>query len=276
MGHLLVARRQGLNTSLPMFIPFVGALITLKEMPKDVENEAWMALGGPILGSLAAIACVPVFVYTGDKLWLWGASIGIMINLFNLLPVSPLDGGRIIGAVWRGFWVLGAGVLLTLALLRHDLFLLLIFIIALAEIEERYWKFDAHWWLFAAGASVALALLWASPFALLLTALLALNFLSRKRWAKHESERREILQAMLQRINSLLAGNDEELSKPHYRANLLAARADIEGQLNPPALANEYFKIAPAKRFLIGVIYVGLAGALAGLMFWIHSLNAFV
>jgi Zn-dependent protease len=107
MGHVLALRLMGIQASAPMFIPFVGAHIVMKQMPKNAFVEAVAAYGGPLLGTLGAIACVGIGLATENLFWYALASSGFLLNLFNLLPISPLDGGRIIGVISPKLWVLG-------------------------------------------------------------------------------------------------------------------------------------------------------------------------
>ncbi len=114
MGHVFALRIMGIPASAPMFIPFVGAAIVMKQMPKNAFVEAVGAYGGPLLGTLGAIGCVAIGLATGNLFWYALASSGFLLNLFNLLPISPLDGGRIIGVISPKLWVvglLGAGAL---------------------------------------------------------------------------------------------------------------------------------------------------------------------
>ena len=117
LGHVAVAKKQGLPVSAPVFIPFMGALILMKEMPQNAWREAQIALGGPILGSLGAAACWATGAAMDSDLLMALAYVGFFLNLFNLIPVLPLDGGRAIGAVHPVFWVLGAAVLVVAAVL---------------------------------------------------------------------------------------------------------------------------------------------------------------
>jgi Zn-dependent protease len=117
LGHVAVAKYQGLPVSAPVFIPFMGALILMKEMPQNAWREAQVALGGPILGTLGAAACWGLGETMDSDLLVALAYVGFFLNLFNLIPVLPLDGGRAIGAVHPVFWVLGAAVLVAAAVL---------------------------------------------------------------------------------------------------------------------------------------------------------------
>ena len=107
MGHVLEAKRQGLPVSAPMFIPFLGALITLKELPDDVWREARVALAGPIIGTLGACAFWAIGAATDRDFFTAMAYVGFFLNLFNLLPIVPLDGGRAIAALHPAFWLVG-------------------------------------------------------------------------------------------------------------------------------------------------------------------------
>ncbi len=143
LGHVAVAKWQGLPVSAPVFIPFMGALILMKEMPQNAWREAQIALGGPILGSLGAAACLAAGEATDSDLLRALAYVGFFINLFNLIPVLPLDGGRAIGAVHPVFWVLGAAVLVVAAVLWLSPAILVI--VALLGGLELYGR-AKEWW----------------------------------------------------------------------------------------------------------------------------------
>src|ERR671933_2673769 len=91
MGHVIQLRREGVPASAPLFVPFLGAFVGMKRAPKDAATEARVGLAGPILGSLAAAALIPVYVGTGEPFWQALAFTGLLLNLFNLAPVLPLD-----------------------------------------------------------------------------------------------------------------------------------------------------------------------------------------
>jgi Zn-dependent protease len=107
MGHVLAAKRKHLPVSTPAFIPFLGALITMKKQPKDAETEAYVALGGPLLGTFGAVAALLLGMMTGYPVLYAIAMVGFSLNLINLLPIHPLDGGRIVTAISRWLWVVG-------------------------------------------------------------------------------------------------------------------------------------------------------------------------
>ena len=103
LGHYIAARDRGLDVGLPIFLPFVGAWIALKEQPINAETEAYIAYAGPFIGTLGAFACYYMGKATGDPFWLALAKSGFVLNLFNMIPVSPLDGGAVLRHFFRMF-----------------------------------------------------------------------------------------------------------------------------------------------------------------------------
>jgi Zn-dependent protease len=135
MGHYLAARRRGLAVGAPTFIPFVGAWIEMKQMPHDVETEAFVGFAGPLAGTAGALACYWVARQTGSELLLALAYSGCMLNLFNLIPVSPLDGGRITAIISPKIWLAGVPLLAALFFYRPSPMLILIAILAYPQLK---------------------------------------------------------------------------------------------------------------------------------------------
>lgn len=94
-GHALAARMRGIHASFMVFIPFMGGLYAAKRAGKDVVEEAFIGIMGPVVGTLGALVCVGLYFATGSLFWLALASWGFFVNLFNLAPTAPLDGGWI-------------------------------------------------------------------------------------------------------------------------------------------------------------------------------------
>ena len=138
MGHVLEARRQGLPTSAPMFIPFMGALITMKQLPDDVWREARVALAGPIIGTIGAIAFWIVGAATDRDFFTAMAHVGFFLNLFNLLTIVPLDGGRAVAAIHPAFWLVGLLGLVALMVVFPNPILILILVIGGLELWSRW------------------------------------------------------------------------------------------------------------------------------------------
>jgi Zn-dependent protease len=107
VGHAIAIRRAGLEAGWPVFIPFFGAMIALKGMPKSRSDEAAIAYGGPLLGTIASAVLAALYLVSGARLLLALAYIGFILNLFNLIPISPLDGGRIAQVFSRRAWIVG-------------------------------------------------------------------------------------------------------------------------------------------------------------------------
>lgn len=138
MGHAAVMRAQGIKTTPVVFIPMMGAVIGMREMPKNVFAEAQMALGGPILGSIGALACLGLWQATGAPIFVALAYSGFMLNLFNLIPVSPLDGGRAMAAISPWGWLVGIALMVLLFLRVHSLILGFILIVGGMEVFNRW------------------------------------------------------------------------------------------------------------------------------------------
>jgi Zn-dependent protease len=130
-GHLVAARQFGLKVGAPVFIPFMGAVIALKEAPRNAWIEAWVGIGGPLLGSAGALVCHALGEQLNAPLLIGLAWTGYWLNLFNLIPVGQLDGGRIVTALSPWLWLVGAVLMAILAFLRPNmmLFIILAFVI---------------------------------------------------------------------------------------------------------------------------------------------------
>jgi Zn-dependent protease len=140
-GHFLAAKQRSLAVSAPTFIPFVGAWIELKDQPMDVETEAYVASAGPLFGTVAA-----------TLVYLWGREVqsglllaiayaGFFLNFFNLVPLSPLDGGRMTAILSPRIWFLGVPVMIALMFYRPSPLLILICILAIPALKKA-WNFD--------------------------------------------------------------------------------------------------------------------------------------
>ena len=138
MGHYIAARQRGLAVGLPTFIPFLGAWIELKQLPHDAETEAYVGLGGPLLGTVGALGAYFLARNSGSGAgWLLAvAYAGFFLNLFNQIPLSPLDGGRITAVLSPRIWLLGVPMLGALFWLNPNPMLLLIGLLAAPQL----WK----------------------------------------------------------------------------------------------------------------------------------------
>jgi Zn-dependent protease len=171
-GHLIVARRFGLKVGAPVFIPFMGAMIALKDAPRNAWIESWVGIGGPLLGSLGAAVCEGIFLLTGQPIFRALAYTGFFLNLFNLAPIGFLDGGRIATAISPWLWVAGLVIVGTMVFTHPNFLLILILIMSLPRVwtlfrpktdtEKRYFEVTpAQRWTMAGlyfGLVVALVL----------------------------------------------------------------------------------------------------------------------
>jgi len=138
MGHVIQLRREGVEASAPVFIPFLGAAVWAKSLGGNALAEARVGLAGPILGSLGAAACIPIANATGNDFWRALAFTGFFLNLFNLLPVVPLDGGRAMAAMAPWMWFAGLLGVLVLAFTYPNPVILLIALLAAMETWRRW------------------------------------------------------------------------------------------------------------------------------------------
>ena len=105
-GHYFAFRAYGLPVRLPAFIPLFGAF-TAGAMPEDLEQDAYIALAGPLTGMGLAAVCYAVGLALHDRFWYACADISAFLNLFNMIPMPPFDGGRVVGALWAPLWIVG-------------------------------------------------------------------------------------------------------------------------------------------------------------------------
>jgi Zn-dependent protease len=143
MGHVLELRRQGVPASAPLFIPFFGAVVGMKQLPDNAWKEAQVALAGPLFGTLGATAVWAAGVAYDSRFLKAMAFVGFLINLFNLLPVVPLDGGRAVSALHPALWGFGLAGLIALEVYRPNPILPIIIIFGGLELWRR-WQTRDH------------------------------------------------------------------------------------------------------------------------------------
>ena len=143
-GHLIVAKKFGLKVSAPMFIPFLGAFILLKEAPRNAWMEACVGIGGPMFGSMAALFCHAVGIHFNIPLFIALAYIGYFLNLFNLAPVGMLDGGRIVTALSPWLWLPGFALLAWLGVTHPNFIIWLVLIMSLPRVFSLFRKRTAE------------------------------------------------------------------------------------------------------------------------------------
>jgi len=130
-GHAIVIRAKGLRAGMMVFIPFVGGAVTMKDQPRSAYDDAQIGLAGPIFGTAASLIVLQIYKWTDNPLWLAIAFVGFALNLFNLLPIGMLDGGRISGAVTKWMWVFG-GIFLVYKVIKQPNPLMLLVLVLVA------------------------------------------------------------------------------------------------------------------------------------------------
>jgi Zn-dependent protease len=148
-GHVVAMWRKGMAASAPIFIPFFGAAI-FAEIPKNRNDEAFIGYGGPLIGTIGALGTIgAAFLFPAGSFWstllhVLG-NVGLFINLFNLIPVRPLDGGRILHPL--GNWVsyVGFFILAGLAVMLNDIFFVAIALFAVQGMPLRPFIVDRLW-----------------------------------------------------------------------------------------------------------------------------------
>lgn len=144
LGHVVALRFMGIKSSLPTFIPFMGAFVTMKSKPKSVAHEAVSALAGPAIGTLGALAAFELSHVFNSPLLRALAYTGFFLNLFNLVPALPLDGGRVAGALHPALWIVGLAVAGVFAILHPSPVLIFILVLGTVELVRR-WR--THKWI---------------------------------------------------------------------------------------------------------------------------------
>jgi Zn-dependent protease len=139
MGHVIQLRREGIKATAPIFVPFLGAVVGMKSLPDDALAEARVGLAGPILGTAGAAACLVIAELTNSPLLRALAYVGFLLNLINLVPLVPFDGGRAMAAMAPSMWFLGLGAMVVLLLLTRNAFLLIFVVLGGLETRRR-WK----------------------------------------------------------------------------------------------------------------------------------------
>ena len=139
MGHVIQLRREGVKASAPMFVPFLGAVVMAKSLGENALAEARVGLAGPVLGTIGSAACLAIGEASNSDFFRALAYIGFFLNLFNLLPVVPLDGGRAMAATAPWMWFVGLGAVAAMLFVFPNFILLIILFFGGMEVYHR-WK----------------------------------------------------------------------------------------------------------------------------------------
>ncbi len=134
VGHAVVIRAKGLRTGYMVFIPFIGGAVTLKDQPRSAYDDAQIGLAGPIAGTLASLLSLQIYKWSDNPLYLLIASVGFVLNLLNLLPLGPLDGGRISAAVTKWMWLFGGAAVVYKTFKQPNPLMILILVLAAFQV----------------------------------------------------------------------------------------------------------------------------------------------
>ena len=148
-GHWFTMRFFGVPSSLPFFIPGMGALVNMTGRPASAFNESLIALAGPVAGALGSAACAYIGFANHEPFWLAAAYLGMFINLFNLAPVMPLDGGRIVGSISPRIWVGGLALFLVAMFVFHifNPLIIVLIVISIPQIIAAWrGRLDPHYY----------------------------------------------------------------------------------------------------------------------------------
>lgn len=178
IGHAIAIRMKGLRAGFMVFIPFVGGAVTLKDQPRSAYDDAMIGLAGPFAGTLASLLVLQVYKWTGDPMYLFIALLGFALNLFNLIPIGMLDGGRISAAVTKWMWVLGGGAVIWKVFDQPNPLTILIAVLAAFQVYASIIreKTDKHFYEVTAAQRAGVAILY---FALVI-------FLGHQTWITYD------------------------------------------------------------------------------------------
>lgn len=138
MGHVFALQAEGIPASAPVFIPFLGAFVAMRAHPKDAWSEFKVAVAGPVLGSIGAGLALAAGLTLHHPMLVQLGRVGLAINLFNLVPVSPLDGGRILAPLPKPFWVVGFALGVAAWFALRSPLLLIALVIGLIGLYQRW------------------------------------------------------------------------------------------------------------------------------------------
>src|SRR6266478_5463785 len=143
MGHVIEIRRQGMQATAPIFIPFLGAAIFQRSHPTDALKQAQIGIAGPIAGTIGATVAFALYGATHNEIFLLAAWLGFFLNLINLIPVWQLDGAWIVAPVSKWVQAAGYAVVAALALLHFvSIFLIVIALLGIPTLIQRFRNAD--------------------------------------------------------------------------------------------------------------------------------------
>ena len=140
VGHVIFVRGFGLSAPGVYFVPGLGAFTAWKGAPKSVFQESVIAFGGPLLGGLASLVCYLYGIGTGSGFWIAAAYVGFFLNLFNMIPIAFLDGGKMTGAISPRLWIVGFVAIVVAAIAFHwwNPILLILIVLSIPRVVQTF------------------------------------------------------------------------------------------------------------------------------------------
>lgn len=139
-GHVIFVRGYGLSAPGVYFVPGFGAFTSWKGAPQSVFQEAVIAFGGPLLGGLAGLVCYAYGLATGSDFWIAAAYVAFFLNLFNMIPIAFLDGGKMTGAISSRLWIVGFVFVVVAAIAFHwwNPILLILIVLSIPRVVQTF------------------------------------------------------------------------------------------------------------------------------------------
>jgi Zn-dependent protease len=138
MGHFIWMKGYGLNPKAPMFIPGVGAFVAMRNMPGDEATHAWVAYAGPLVGAVGSAAFYWTGAHMDNSSLMAAGSTGFLLNLLQLVPAKPLDGGFIISAINKWLLIPGTLGLIALSFAFHSVLFLVISLFSAINLFKQF------------------------------------------------------------------------------------------------------------------------------------------
>jgi len=153
-----------LRVGFMIFIPFIGGAVTLKDQPRTAYDDALIGLAGPFAGTIASLVVLQFYKWSLDPTYLFIALLGFALNLFNLLPIGMLDGGRISAAVTKWMWVIGGGAVVYKIIDQPNPLIIVIALLAAFQVYASIVreKTDKHFYEVTAAQRAGIAVLYFS------------------------------------------------------------------------------------------------------------------
>lgn len=279
LGHVWAAKRKGLPVSAPLFIPFLGAFIALKRSPRDAVTEAYIAICGPLFGTIGASVAFGLGWYTREPVFLVAAYLGFFLNLINLLPIHPLDGGRIATAVTRWLWLVGlVGGVAVIYYMQSLLFFIIWLWFAWSLGSKYVWKRKGQVFAFPFQIEMETAPLVA--YGIMLPGTEHRRELAFDTFSSLDGQQKVIVHWEAMGIGQTLLLPQQclidrvQVTRIEYTPEAAPERMIIHGRVEHRAYKNDrYYEVPPATRWKFGIAYGVLAAVLITMMIAVQRLE---